>query len=60
MLGLLGPNGAGKTTAVRVLTTLPSADAGEIGVAGVDAVADAAQVREQIGLAGQYAAVDEA
>ncbi|HST40759.1 MAG TPA: ATP-binding cassette domain-containing protein, partial [Conexibacter sp.] len=59
VLGLLGPNGAGKTTTVRVLTTLLKPDAGEIRVAGLDAVADAAQLRTQIGLAGQYAAVDE-
>ena len=59
VLGLLGPNGAGKTTAVRVLTTLLKPDAGEIRVAGLDAVRDAAKLRQQIGLAGQYAAVDE-
>jgi len=59
VFGLLGPNGAGKTTTVRVLTTLQSPDAGDIRVAGVDAVADAAQLRERIGLAGQYAAVDD-
>jgi ABC-2 type transport system ATP-binding protein len=59
VLGLLGPNGAGKTTAVRVMTTLLKPDAGEIRVAGLDAVADAAQLRTHIGLAGQYAAVDE-
>jgi ABC-2 type transport system ATP-binding protein len=59
VLGLLGPNGAGKTTAVRVLTTLLKPDAGTARVAGIDVVADAARLREQIGLAGQYAAVDE-
>jgi ABC-2 type transport system ATP-binding protein len=59
VLGLLGPNGAGKTTTVRVLTTLLRPDAGEIRVAGLDAVRDAARLRERIGLAGQYAAVDE-
>ena len=59
VFGLLGPNGAGKTTAVRVLTTLQSPDAGEIRVAGIDVVGDAAHVREKIGLAGQYAAVDD-
>jgi ABC-2 type transport system ATP-binding protein len=59
VLGLLGPNGAGKTTAVRVMTTLLRPDAGEIRVAGLDAVRDAAALRERIGLAGQYAAVDE-
>ena len=59
ILGLLGPNGAGKTTAVRVLTTLLRADAGEIRVAGLDAARDAAELRRHIGLAGQYAAIDE-
>jgi ABC-2 type transport system ATP-binding protein len=59
VLGLLGPNGAGKTTVVRVLTTLLRPDAGTATVAGLDVVRDAAKLREQIGLAGQYAAVDE-
>jgi ABC-2 type transport system ATP-binding protein len=59
VLGLLGPNGAGKTTAVRVLTTLLRPDAGTARVAGFDVVRDAAALRERIGLAGQYAAVDE-
>jgi ABC-2 type transport system ATP-binding protein len=59
VLGLLGPNGAGKTTVVRILTTLLRADAGTATVAGLDVVRDAARLRSQIGLAGQYAAVDE-
>jgi ABC-2 type transport system ATP-binding protein len=59
VLGLLGPNGAGKTTAVRILTTLLQPDAGSARVAGLDVVRDAARVRARIGLAGQYAAVDE-
>jgi ABC-2 type transport system ATP-binding protein len=59
VLGLLGPNGAGKTTAVRILTTLLEADAGTARVAGLDVKRDAAALRAQIGLAGQYAAVDE-
>ena len=59
VLGLLGPNGAGKTTAVRILTTLLAPDAGRASVLGLDVVADAARVRRRIGLAGQYAAVDE-
>ena len=59
VLGLLGPNGAGKTTAVRVLATLLKPDAGSARVTGLDVVADAPRLRERIGLAGQYAAIDE-
>ena len=59
VLGLLGPNGAGKTTAVRILATLLKPDGGSARVAGLDVVRDAAALRAKIGLAGQYAAVDE-
>jgi ABC-2 type transport system ATP-binding protein len=59
VLGLLGPNGAGKTTAVRILTTLLPPDGGSARVAGLDVVKDATELRSKIGLAGQYAAVDE-
>jgi ABC-2 type transport system ATP-binding protein len=59
VLGVLGPNGAGKTTAVRVLTTLLAPDGGTARVAGLDVVADAPALRARIGLAGQYAAVDD-
>ena len=59
VLGILGPNGAGKTTAVRILTTLLPPDGGTARVAGYDVVKDAAALRAEIGLAGQYAAVDE-
>jgi ABC-2 type transport system ATP-binding protein len=59
VLGLLGPIGAGKTTAVRILATLLEPDAGVARVAGLDVVRDAARLRSKIGLAGQYAAVDE-
>ncbi|MFI0366946.1 ATP-binding cassette domain-containing protein [Actinomadura sp. 1N219] len=59
VLALLGPNGAGKTTTVRVLTTLLRPDGGRATVAGFDVVGDARRLRAQIGLSGQYAAVDE-
>ena len=59
VLGLLGPNGAGKTTAVRILATILEPDAGEASVLGLDVVTRAQDVRASIGLAGQYAAVDE-
>ncbi|MDQ1566146.1 MAG: hypothetical protein QOF96_1026 [Actinomycetota bacterium] len=59
VFGLLGPNGAGKTTTVRILTTILRPDAGEARVFGHDVVADPEAVRNSIGLAGQYAAVDE-
>jgi len=58
VLGLLGHNGAGKTTAIRILTTLAAPTEGRGEVAGFDVVRDAAAVRAQIGLAGQYATVD--
>jgi oleandomycin transport system ATP-binding protein len=59
VLGLLGPNGAGKTTAVRILATLLQPDAGRATVGGYDIVNQAHQVRQLIGLTGQYASVDE-
>ncbi|MGW0602866.1 ATP-binding cassette domain-containing protein [Streptomyces sp. NPDC002644] len=59
VLGLLGPNGAGKTTAVRCLTTLLRPDAGHAVVAGIDVLKDPDAVRHNIGLSGQFAAVDE-
>jgi ABC-2 type transport system ATP-binding protein len=59
ILCMLGPNGAGKTTAVRILTTLTRPDAGTATVAGIDVQRHPSEVRDKIGVAGQYAALDE-
>jgi ABC-2 type transport system ATP-binding protein len=59
VFGLLGPNGSGKTTAVRILTTIIKPDGGAARVLGHDVTKKPALVRSLIGLAGQYAAVDE-
>jgi ABC-2 type transport system ATP-binding protein len=58
IFALLGPNGAGKTTIIRILSTLITADAGKIRVAGRDVVTDADGVRAVIGVTGQFSAVD--
>lgn len=60
VVAVLGPNGAGKTTLVRTIATLLRPDAGTLRVAGVDVARHPEQVRRLIGLAGQYAAVEEA
>lgn len=59
VFALLGPNGAGKTTAVRIMTTLLKADAGEVLINGIDVAKHPDQVQGMIGLTGQNAAVDE-
>ncbi len=59
VLALLGHNGAGKTTLVRILTTLETPDAGTASVNGFAVTTEGRGVREQIALAGQYAAVDD-
>jgi len=60
VVALLGPNGAGKTTFVRMVATLLRPDAGSLHVAGVDALRHPARIRQMIGLAGQFAAVEQA
>src|SRR5215207_2243929 len=60
VLAVLGPNGAGKSTFVRMIATLITPDAGELRVAGLDAVRQPERVRSVIGLAGQSAAVEDA
>ena len=59
VLGLLGPNGAGKTTAVRILTTILRPDGGSARILGFDVARQPEEIRSRIGLAGQYAAVDD-
>lgn len=59
IFGVLGPNGAGKTTMLSMLATLLSIDAGEAQVFGVDVRRQPHQVRQLIGVTGQYASVDE-
>ncbi|WP_369145688.1 ATP-binding cassette domain-containing protein [Streptomyces sp. R44] len=58
IFALLGPNGAGKTTAVKILSTLITADGGQARVAGHDLTAQAQSVRAAIGVTGQFSAVD--
>src|SRR5262249_27099673 len=60
VVALLGPNGAGKTTFVRAVATLLRPDAGTLHVDGIDALRKPAKVRQVIGLAGQFAAVEDA
>ncbi|MFC7883145.1 ATP-binding cassette domain-containing protein [Streptomyces sp. NPDC057376] len=58
VFSLLGPNGAGKTTAVKILSTLITADAGTLRVAGHDLATHPQAVRATIGVTGQFSAVD--
>jgi ABC-2 type transport system ATP-binding protein len=59
VFALLGPNGAGKTTAIHILTTLLTPDAGDVSVGGFDLHTDPKGVRSQIGVTGQFSAVDD-
>ncbi|NEA33289.1 ATP-binding cassette domain-containing protein [Streptomyces sp. SID13031] len=58
IFALLGPNGAGKTTVVQILSTLITADAGEVRVAGHDVRSNPEAIRAAIGVTGQFSAVD--
>jgi ABC-2 type transport system ATP-binding protein len=56
---LLGPNGAGKTTTVQILSTLIGFDGGSVRVAGHDLAKEPAEVRKNIGVTGQFSAIDD-
>ncbi|WP_326558068.1 ATP-binding cassette domain-containing protein [Micromonospora sp. NBC_01796] len=58
IFSLLGPNGAGKTTMVQILSTLISADGGDVRIAGHDLARNPDGVRGVIGVTGQFSAVD--
>jgi ABC-2 type transport system ATP-binding protein len=59
IFALLGSNGAGKTTAINILTTLLSADSGDVRVGGYNVATQPQSVRTQVSLTGQFAAVDD-
>lgn len=58
-IGLLGPNGAGKTTAIRVLTGLTSAEAGEVKIFGKTMRGQASGIKKRIGVVPQDIALYE-
>ncbi|MBU7447747.1 MULTISPECIES: ATP-binding cassette domain-containing protein [Lactiplantibacillus] len=59
IFGLLGPNGAGKTTLLKMMTTLLRQDSGTIRLNGYDTLTQARAVRQQFGLTGQTATIDQ-
>ena len=50
VLGILGPNGAGKTTTVECVAGLRVPDAGSVRVAGLDPLADHAELTRVLGV----------
>jgi ABC-2 type transport system ATP-binding protein len=50
VFGLLGPNGAGKTTTLEMIEGLTPADAGEIGICGLNWRQHAQEIRARIGV----------
>ncbi|SFC80071.1 ABC-2 type transport system ATP-binding protein [Nocardioides terrae] len=59
VFGVLGPNGAGKTTTLSMLATLLPLDGGRASIFGVDVASSPHQIRQLVGVTGQYASVDE-
>ncbi|MCT3296117.1 ATP-binding cassette domain-containing protein [Lactiplantibacillus pentosus] len=59
IFGLLGPNGAGKTALLKMMTTLLRQDSGTIRLNGYDTLTQARAVRQQFGLTGQTATIDQ-
>src|SRR3954466_12121262 len=59
VFGVLGPNGAGKTTTLSMLATLLPIDGGRASILGVDVASQPHQIRQLVGVTGQYASVDE-
>jgi len=59
VFGVLGPNGAGKTTMLRMLATLLPIDSGRASIFGVDVASRPHEIRQLVGVTGQYASVDE-
>src|SRR3954453_3840002 len=59
IFGVLGPNGAGKTTMLSMLATLLKIDGGDAEIFGLDVRRNPHEVRQLLGVTGQYASVDE-
>lgn len=59
IFGLLGPNGAGKTSTLECLIGLRDPDSGEFWISGMDARANAQEVKGKIGVALQSTALQD-